>query len=294
MENLQEFKERARRAHYWTSFDPEKRGEQLIKEFEEILNNDLEKIKDASDSQKTFYVSKFKNLFSSWLNAKSNCFSAMITGPAKFNNRKHEQSNNREASHYNAFNYWREKAQKAILKSLQPEKTNLSELERYKKDLSERLKTQQLMKDCNAIIRKAKGADCTQLLVNAGLSEKNAIELQKPDFCGRIGFASFNTTNNLANIKRIEQRIKHLENLEKLAENVGEQVFKFKGGTVILDYSIDRVQIKHDSKPDRSIIDSLKHNGFHWSPSNAVWQRQITRAAIYATNQITGLNLISK
>lgn len=294
MENLQEFRTRARQAHNWTSFDPEKRGEQLIKEFEEILNNDLEKIKDASDSQKAFYVSKFKNLFSSWLNAKSNCFSMMITGGSNFDTRKHERNNNRETSHYNAFNYWREKAQKAILKSLQPEKTNLTELERYKKDLAGRLANQQLMKDCNAIIRKAKGLDCTQLLVNAGLSEKNAIEIQKPDFCGRIGFASFNTTNNLANIKRIEQRIKHLENLEKLAENVGEQVFKFEGGQVVIDYTINRVQIKHDSKPDRSIIDSLKHGGFHWSPSNKAWQRQITRAAIYATNEITGLKLVSK
>lgn len=289
MENLQEFKEMAKRAHNWTSFDPEKRGEQLIKEFEEILNNDLEKIKDASDSQKTFYISKFKNLFSSWLNAKSNCFSAMITGPAKFNNRKHEQSNNREESHYNAFNYWREKAQKAILKSLQPEKTNLSEIERYKKELESMRKNHELMKEGNKRIKQA-------LKDNEDISEylKTTFNVQPHmiDWMMKFGFG---LQNNNANMKRVEQRIRELETKEQLKINSGgEQNFDFNGGKVVLNYDVDRVQIVHDSKPDRSIIYSLKHNGFHWSPSNKAWQRQITRAAIYATNQITGLNLISK
>jgi hypothetical protein len=284
METLQEYKEQARRAHYWTSFDPEKRGENIIIEFEELLNNDLKEIETASTEQKTRYIAKFKSLFSSWLNAKSNCFSAMITGPAKFNNNKHEKMNNRETSHYNAFMYWRGKAKKGILKSLQPEKTYQSEIERYKTDLEGMKKNHELMKEGNKRIQEAHrtGEDLTEYL-----TKTFGIVPHMIDWTMKFGFG---LQNNNANMKRVEERIRIMEAKAEKSEQ-GDKEFSFEGGKVILNYSLDRVQIQHDTKPEYTVLSTLKHSGFHWSPSNKAWQRQITRDAISRTEQLTGISI---
>ncbi len=288
--DLSDFKQRAIQAHYGTSFSPEKRGENLITEYTEALQGDLKEIETASDEQKEAYVLKFRSLLSSWVGAKGNCISTMITGPANFPVRRAEKANRSEENKYQLFSYWRGKAKKAILKSLQPEKTYETEIDRYKKDLAGRIQMQELCKTCNAIIRKAKGADCTAELEAAGLSHNNAIKIQLPDYCGRIGFASYVTTNNLANIHRIEGRIKELEAKEQKATKENE-VIKIQGGQIVVDYSIDRIQIQHDSKPDRAVIDSLKHAGFHWSPSNGCWMRQITGNAIYSVRNLLSTTL---
>ena len=291
METLEELKKQAVQAHNWTSFDPEKRGEQLINEFTDILNNDLQEINASSEETKQNYIKKFKSLLSAWLGAKSRCFSAMITGPSNFPTRRHEKANRSEENKYQLFAYWRSKAKKAILKSLEPEKTFISEIDRYKKELESRLINQKLMKDCNIIIRKAKGKDCTEELIKAGLSEVNAKEVQTPDRFSGFGFASFSMTNNLASIHRIEGRIKELEAKEQRATSGEGKEFSFNGGKVLFNYSLDRLQIMHDTKPEYEIISKLKHSGFHWSPFNKAWQRQITRDAISAANLITGLQL---
>lgn len=288
--DLSDLQQAAINAHDGTSFSPEKRGENLIAEFTEILVNDLNEIVAASDEQKEAYINKFKSLLSAWIGAKGRCISSMITGPAKFPTNRADKANRSEQNKYELLTYWRKKAKKAILKSLEPEKTYLSEIDRYKKDLANRLLLQDLYKNCNAIIRKAKGSDCTTELETAGLSHPNAVKIQLPDFCRRIGFASYVTTNNLANIHRIEGRIKELESKEQKATKENE-VIKIEGGQIVVDYSIDRVQILHDVKPDRSIIDSLKHAGFHWSPSNSCWQRQITNNAIYSVRDLLSTTL---
>jgi hypothetical protein len=288
---LQELRRQAIQAHNWTSFDPEKRGEQLIDEFTEVLKEDLQEISASSEETKQNYINKFKSLLSAWLGAKSRCFSAMITGPANFPTRRHEKANRSEENKYQLFAYWRGKAKKAILKRLEPEKTFISEIDRYKKELASRLFNQQLMKDSNKVLRNAKGKDCTEELIKCGLSEANAKELQQPDRFGGLGFAQFNMTNNLASIHRIEGRIKELEAKETKATSGEAKEFSFNGGKVIFNYSLDRLQIMHDTKPQYETISKLKHSGFHWSPFNKAWQRQITNEAIYKANLITGLQI---
>ena len=286
--NLNDMQQRAIWAYNWTSFNPEKRGKQLIEEFNGILLEDLKEIEAASEEQKNAYVSKFRSLFSAWIGAKSNCASSAITGGSGFNVRRAEKANRSEHNKYELFTYWRSKAKNAILKSLEPEKTYSSELDRYRADLANRIKLQEIMKNCNAIIKKAKGKECTSELMAAGLSEKNAIEIQKPSNFGGPGFARFNLTNNLANIKRVEERIQILEAKEQAAKN--EQPIKyFEGGKVEINYQLDRVLIIHDQKPDSSVISSLKRNGFHWSPRNGAWMRQITPIAIRQAEQVTGV-----
>lgn len=279
---LQGFKEKAISAHRWTSFSPEKRGETLINQYSAQLSEDLEELKAEKVDNETLvsYEQRYKSLFSAWINAKSNCISSMITGPARFPIYKAEKANRSEEKHYTIFQQWREKAKKAIIKKTQPEKTYNSEIERYKQELEGMRKNHELMKTGNIAIKKANKdkADISQYLINTFGIKEHMIE-----WTMKFGFG---LQNNNANMKRVEQRIKELEAKEQSRQDEPEKEFLFNGGKVVMNYEADRIQIIHDTKPGQDVITLMKKNGFKWSPFNKAWQRQITANAIYTTKHL--------
>src|SRR3546814_18530240 len=72
---------------------------------------------------------------------------------------------------------------------------------------------QERMKKSNQVIRKYKDNPEGQhnALLVLGYSKDSAQKLLTPDFAGRVGFPSYALTNNNANIRRIQQRIKQLQ-----------------------------------------------------------------------------------
>jgi hypothetical protein len=69
------------------------------------------------------------------------------------------------------------------------------------------------MKAANKLVKKGDVAALTELMG----SEKVAAELLKPDFCGRLGFPAYAISNSNANIKRVKDRIAHLERMANTA-----------------------------------------------------------------------------
>lgn len=193
MNYLNDLKTLAERAFYWTSFDSRGRAERVIKEHENILSDDLEKV---PESEKENYINKFKEKLASWLAAESRCASSAVAGASKFNVYKAQKANDIAHKRYGEFLSWREWTLKKI-------------------------------------------------------------EKQKE-------------------IKSIEQ--------------VGSEVIEFKNGKIIKNFNINRLQLSFNEKPSPELINQLKHNGFHWSPSNKVWQRQLTDNAIRATIKLLSEN----
>src|SRR5690348_5007693 len=101
----------------------------------------------------------------------------------------------------------------------------------------------------------------------------------------------FGLKNNSANIRRLEERIEIMEKKETLSNEVGSKEFRFDGVTVFYNFEADRIQIKHDTKPSAEVIYSLKSNGFRWSPTFGVWQRQMNRNGIWATEKVLKIKL---
>ena len=54
-----------------------------------------------------------------------------------------------------------------------------------------------------------------ELQEQLGFSQEKALELLKPDFVGRIGYPSFEITNNGATIRTVKARIEELSALAK-------------------------------------------------------------------------------
>lgn len=157
---------------------------------------------------------------------------------------------------------------------------------KLKKDLQKRIEEQNLMKDANKII-KSKKSNYSEImkvddLVKLGINEKHAIELLKPDFCGRIGFASYLLTNNNANIKRIQNRIAELEKLQERTEESNDYgYFEQKD-----DKEENRILFIFPGEPPLEVKKIIRSYGFVFSYTRSAWVRKITSNALYAADKL--------
>jgi len=150
-------------------------------------------------------------------------------------------------------------------------------------------KLQAMMKAANLIVRNRRRSDdekVAQLVADCGLRDTSARELLKPDFAGRVGFPDYRLTNNGANIRRMQQRLRGLANESGRAS----VTLPFAGGRVEDNAEECRVRIYHGAKPPAETIAKLRTYGFHWTPSLGCWQRLRNNSARYAATQITGVS----
>lgn len=158
-------------------------------------------------------------------------------------------------------------------------------LEKLKKKVERLKKHQELMKAANAAIRLKDTEEGDRRLCELGYTQEEIKQLREPDYCGRVGYPAFELSNNNANIKRLEARIKELE---KRQTEEAPEGWTFEGGEVVINTELNRVQIIFDEKPDEDMRAKLRHRAFKWAPSQGAWQRQYTRNALYDAKEVTG------
>lgn len=139
------------------------------------------------------------------------------------------------------------------------------------------------MKACNAIIRSnaRHGIDAQVAALveyGRGMTADLAVKLLTPDFCGRVGFADYQLTNNGAEIRRCRQRIADLDAAADRPTATGST--NADGVTWGEDADLNRVWIAFDDKPDPELRGELKRAGFRWAPSLGRWQRQTSTTAL--------------
>jgi hypothetical protein len=142
---------------------------------------------------------------------------------------------------------------------------------------------QEQMKAANKVVKSKKSdEDKIAALVAQGFTEASAAGLLKPDYARRVGFPSFTLTNNNANMRRIEQRIK---DLEAQAQRESKSI-EADGYTYHEDTDENRVMFRFPDKPAQDVREQLKGNGFRWSPSRNAWVRQLTGNGIFAGQMV--------
>jgi hypothetical protein len=80
-------------AYRGTSFDTEKRAAQTLKSYEEVLQDDLNQISEATAEIKEQYKQRFIKFFTAWLSSRSRIMSTMITGASNFPVRRMQKYN---------------------------------------------------------------------------------------------------------------------------------------------------------------------------------------------------------
>lgn len=275
---VNELKDLARRSGQMSSMDADRWGENMLDGLETELTHFLEQLpEEVRADYEDGYIAKYKE----WLSALSRCFSQMVTGsggwtPATF--RRHEKTNNAEKNARQRIDDWAEKIIKRC--NRQERLTGWAEVERLQNKLDDLVRSQELMKAANKIIKSKKLAEVEKVdeLVALGFSEHTALEIMEPDFCGRIGFASYALSNNLAKIKDTELKIKRHAMMAQRAD----EVRKYDWCELHLDYSDERYRFVFDGKPAQEVINLMKRHAFKWSPANKAWQRQITPNASFS------------
>ncbi len=281
MTNTHKHYELARRAHYHTSFTPEKRAESFCAGFDA----DIAALQAAGVPQ--VKIDRYEALVVRHMQVKSRCLSSMITGPANFPVSKAEKANRAEhTASLAATDYYnrimkdaKQEAYYAAHPEARPVMSGDSDaIERLQDRLAKLEKAQETMVSVNKIVRK-QPIDKAALVALLG-SEARADDILKPDCFGGIGFAPYSLTNNRAEINRTKERIAEIT--KRKATTAKD--FTINGVRVFENTEAMRLQIFFEGKPAKEMIALLKSHAFKWSPSNMAWQRQLTNNAVYSFN----------
>lgn len=270
-------------AYRGTSFDPDKRGKSAVASHSAELASDiatLEELEHVTQEQIEAYKKGYESRFVKLMQAKSRCLSSMITGPARFPIARNQKALDREHAVSTEFYEWREYKLKKLSK---PPKEDISEIERYERDLAFREARQTLMKETNATFRKwLKSPEKVELTEE----QAKAFPLWQPRWSKDTNFfPSFELTNNNARIKDIRSRLERLKaNQSKEAKQ--SEVEDLPGIKIVTNYNEDRIQILFEEIPSKEMRSIIKKYRFNWSPTNKAWQRKLTFNAQLATKQL--------
>jgi hypothetical protein len=153
-------------------------------------------------------------------------------------------------------------------------------LEKLEAKLKKLTEYQEMMKNINVILRNSRTskAEKIKLVCEKYQFQPETVEkLMNPSYSYmKVGFQSFELSNNNAEINRIKKRIKQIIRYQAEIEEVEEAgelpEIEFEGGSIVDNVPYNRIQIFFDEKPDADIRKKLKQNGFRWAPSNGAWQ----------------------
>ena len=262
------------------SLDPERMGKHICIECSEELDEFLAQIPEELQAE---YEAKYLNKWREWLAALSRCYSVLVTGPARFNSRRHERMNDYERAAKQRLRDWSEKVVKRI--NRQQRLTGWQEVERLQSKLDTLTELHDKMKAANKIVRSKKMSEEEQIdgLVALGINEQQAVEILKPtERWQSVGFPTYQLQNNLAKIKATQAAI---ERHKAMAEAEDKEI-KFNGGRVVVCNSDERMRFYFDEIPPVEVRNLMKRNAFKWSPKNGAWQRQLTANCKFDTKRI--------
>ena len=262
------------------SMDPERMGNHICIACSEELGEFLSKIPEELRAE---YEAKYLQKWREWLAALSRCYSVLVVGPARFNNRRHEKMNDYERAAMQRLKDWSEKVVKRI--NRQERLTGWQEVERLQNKLDTLTELHEKMKAANKIVSSKKMVEAEQIdeLVALGFNEQQAIEILKPtERWQSVGFPTYQLQNNLAKIKDTQAAI---ERHKAMAEAEDKEI-KFNGGRVVVCNSDERMRFYFDEIPSVEVRNLMKRNAFKWSPKNGAWQRQLTANCKFDTKRI--------
>ena len=277
--------ETAQRAYYGVSMFPERRAESTRSDYAGQLAEDYAALRaqaekggtlDLLDGEFATYRERYRRHNLAYLHSSSRCVSWFIAGPSGFPAARMNKRADIAHKRLNDMLEFRARALAAIKRRLRPDLRAIyagdgDALERLEAKITAAEALQARMKATNATIRRtAKEGAQGQVaaLLGAGYTEGHARRLLEPDFCGRIGFADFELTNNGANIRRMKQR---LEQITKLQATPGLEI---EGSAARFEDcpQDNRVRLFFPGKPSEEVRSQLKAGGWRWTPSLGCWQ----------------------
>lgn len=275
----------ARGAFGGVSMSPERRGDRARTDHAETLEADLAYFTEQATKGGTLdkleeefarYRAGLTSRCRAWLASNARCVSSFIAGPSNFPAARMNKRSDIAHRRLGEYLDFRDRARRAVVRNLRPDlapikSSDADAVERYSAELVKLEALQARMKAANAAIRKhAKAGPAAQVaaLMEQNIAESYAVELIKPDCCGRIGFADYQLSNNSANIRRVKARIEQVSRLQ------AQPTREVEGSKARLedDPPANRVRLFFPGKPADEVRARLKSSGFRWTPTIGAWQ----------------------
>ena len=289
----------ARRANDINSFYDYKPGSataeyrQMVDKAVEIAERQKKRVDpmyhEKIDSLVDTYARKLAENMNSSFSIEARVPSILIAGGSNFPVRKKEKQNaarDRNMEEWNDIQGLLDKIRSTGMGGISADDPQA--IQKLEAKLEKLQSAQDTMKAVNAYYRKHKTLDgCPNLSaeriesMKADMSSQWHIE-DKP-------YPSWALSNNNAEIRRIKGRIAELTRKQETAYAGWE----FDGGTVEANREDNRLQIYFEEKPDEKTRETLKENGFRWSPKAGAWQRQLNDNAIYAADRLSCIKPLS-
>lgn len=232
---------------------------------------------------------------------ESRCMSSFVVGPANFPTDRNRKRMNSADSAYRCVSDHLATAMKAASRRAFPygapgeaiRSNNPDAPDLLRAEIEERKAAHVRMKAVNAAIRSVKSgnADETiQAVIDATGWREDAARavVCPPDHMAIYGrrFQTFQLSNTLAEIRRLESRLASIERnrargeVERTAETAAGDVRIVESGEAA------RIQLFFEGKPAAEVRDILKHNGFRWAPSEGAWQRHLNEGGRWAADRV--------
>lgn len=292
----------ASRADAGTSWTPERRAEQHIRDFESTLRDVRDQLQKAAETpeQRALAEAEFQSFkdgftrrFGDWLAARGRVVSSAIAGPSKFPVERNQKRLDVEQRRMQEMQDFREKAVRAALAKIRDARTDEQvaddEFARLKKAVASTIGALKSIKAGEsgdpALFRSSLAGKLRRSWGNGNVEAvKKALDLVNR-LQAEHKVTVFSPRNSIWDLRH--ERAPEPATAEPGAE--GEQVVLERGDVqVIRNFDEDRVQIVFPGKPAEAIRADLRAEGWNWSPSNGAWQRKLTENAVYSARRIVG------
>ena len=289
----------ARRANDMNSFSDYKPGSataeyrQMVDKAVEIGERQKKRVDpmyhEKIDSLVDTYARKLAENMNSSFSIEARVPSILIAGGSNFPVRKKEKQNaarDRNMEEWNDIQGLLDKIRSTGMGGISADDPQA--VQKLEAKLEKLQAAQDTMKAVNAYYRKHKTLDgCPNL--SAESIEKMKSEMSSQWHIEDKPYPSWALSNNNAEIRRIKGRIAELTKKQETAYAGWE----FDGGKVEANREDNRLQIFFEEKPDEKTRETLKENGFRWSPKAGAWQRQLNDNAIYAADRLSCIKPLS-
>lgn len=272
----------ANQAHSGTSFVPEQRGKQEIDGYANTMASFYNKVLDlAGEERKTeamadleSFRDRYRDRYMRLLIRRAGLVSTMIAGPSNFPAARM----NKKSAAYDAANQeffaWSERVSNKIESKYRGNAAirtgSADAVEKLEQKIADAEAWQSFMVAANKIIRRKAGSVDEKIDELLALDDTVRVEtlrklLTVTDYMGRLGFESFQLTNNGATIRRMKEQ---LEKAKLLAGSVTTE--KTIGQVRIVDnVEADRLEMYFPTRTSKEVYNLLKSHGFRYTPSKS-------------------------
>lgn len=267
-------------------YEFERGVQDLMSAHPENLNAEVERLITYYQDR---YAKKLASAINEFNRIEAIMPSILITGGGNFNCRKKQKQNNARDSFWEknnqifepTNNYYFNKI-KAIITNKVIYSDDAMAIEKIEAKIDNLTETQAYMKKANEWYRKHNTMVGFEDLTDEEAEKTNQCILQS---WYKTPFASFELTNNNANIRRLKERLEELKQMK--ARNTAENGYISVDGVEVEEDTTEmRIRLKFTEIPSQEVREMLKHRGFKWSPKNEAWQRQLTANGVYATKRV--------